>query len=261
MCYDIELVKRRKEKIDKRHGEITYPEEANNLPARVSGFANAKVPVLVAESPYQIQLFHWGFVPKFAKDAKEGELWKKRSLNCRADTLRQKLMQQQGSMFKEAVNKPCVFLISGFCESHTLPDGKTKIPYFISLKDGETFAVAGITSTWRDFADGSLIHHGASLCTTSANEMLGFIHNQPRGSEDFRMPAILLPEEINAWLDGSLSADERLSLIKPYPQEDMVAYTVASFKKKEWKHLAENEVLEPFDYGIATLPTHIYGAP
>lgn len=259
MCYDLQILKKKTEKLNKRYGAIEFPDETEELPKRVSGFGNARLPVLTSENPHNVQFVYWGFVPPFAKNAKDAAIWKNRSLNCRADTLREKLAAKQQSMFKNAISKPCVILADGFYEWHTLTDG-TKIPYYISLNDGQTFSIAGLTSTWTDLADPNRVYTGTALCTTAANNLMGFIHNKPKGSEDYRMPAILLPEEIPQWLDTTLKADERLSIINSYPQEEMSAYTVLNFKKKENRTLDIMASLEPFDYGVAGLPTKIQGA-
>lgn len=259
MCYDVQLLKGKLKKLEQRYGKVDIANEVQELPLRVSGFGNAKLPVITQQSPHLLQALYWGFVPAFAKDAKQAAIWKNRSLNCRADTLRTKLAEGQNSMFKQSVNKPCVILVSGFFEWHTLPDGKTKVPYYIALKDGETFPIAGLTSTWKDLGDPNRTHTGTTLCTTAANRLLGFIHNQPKGSEDYRMPAILLPEEVSTWLDTSLSPDDRLSIIKSYPQEEMEAYTVANFKKKDFRLVDDGDPLQPFDYALPAVPTHLDG--
>ncbi len=259
MCYDVQIMKGKLKKLDKRYGEVKPTEEVLELPLRVTGFGNSKLPVITQQLPHLIQALYWGFVPAFAKDAKQAAIWKNRSLNCRADTLRTKLAAHEHSMFKQAVHQPCVILVSGFFEWHTLADGKTKVPYYIGLKDGETFPIAGLTSTWKDLGDPNRTYTGTTLCTTAANGLLGFIHNQPKGSEDFRMPAILLPEEIPTWLDKSLSADDRLSIIKSYPQDEMMAFTVANFKKKEFRAIDDGGPLLPMDYGLPNVPTQLDG--
>ncbi len=260
MCYDVQLLKGKLKKLERHYGAVKPTDEVLELPLRVSGFGNAKLPAITPDEPRVVKALYWGFVPPFAKNAKDAAIWKNRSLNCRADTLRHKLAAHENSMFKQAANKPCVILVSGFFEWHTLPDGKTKVPYYIGLKDGETFPIAGLTATWHDLADPNRTYTGTTLCTTAANSLLGFIHNQPTGSEDYRMPAILLPEEIPAWLDTSLAADDRLSMIRSYPKEEMLAYTVANFKKKDFRETDSGAPLPPTDYGLPNVPTQIDGA-
>lgn len=259
MCYDVQILKGKLKKLEKRYGALKETDEVLELPFQVSGFGNSKLPVVTQQEPYLIQALYWGFVPAFAKDAKQAAIWKNRSLNCRADTLRTKLANHENSMFKSAANKPCVILVSGFFEWHTLSDGKTKIPYLITLKDGETFPIAGLTSTWSDLGDPNRKYTGVTLCTTAANNLLGTIHNQPKGSEDFRMPAILLPEDIPNWLNQDLSVDDRLSIIKSYPANDMVAHTVANFKKKDFRDSNQGAPLQPMDYGIPSVAACLDG--
>jgi putative SOS response-associated peptidase YedK len=42
-----------------------------------------------------------------------------------------------------------------------------------------------------------------------------------------RMPAILLPEQEKIWLDTTLSAQEVMKIIEPYPSDLMKAYKVS----------------------------------
>lgn len=259
MCYDASAYARKLGKLEKRYGKISYDRDVWKPEYIIPAFANPPVPVLKPEHPFEVEMVKWGFVPAFAKTAKDAAIWKNRSLNCRADTLREKIENRQHSMFKPLVNQPCVILLDGFFEWHTLPDG-SKYPYFIQLKDGETFPVAGFTATWNDLAEPERSYEGLTLCTTAANPLLAWIHNKPAGSEDMRMPAILDPKEIKTWLDNDLSPLERLGLIDSYPADEMQAYTVVNYKKKDTRLGNVLEALEPFDYEMAEVPEFIDGA-
>jgi putative SOS response-associated peptidase YedK len=195
----------------------------------------------------------------FAKNAKDGEMWRIKTPNCRADTLLEKIRTKQHSLFKSVVNNPCVILLDGYFEYHTLPDKKTKIPYYITMKDCAAIPVAGFTSSWRDFAEPERVYTGVTMCTIGANPLMSWVHNMPKSSEDLRMPGILLPSEMKQWLDTSIKAEDRLEMIKPYPTEEMEAYTVINFKKKEHRTVEAN-ALAPFDYEMPGIPTHIDGA-
>ncbi len=260
MCYDARQHALRLAKIEAHFGGISYDRSAWRPEHSISAFSNGKVAVLTPEKSHEVQWLYWGFVPSWAKNAKDGEQLRIKTPNCRADTLLDKIRNKQHSMFKPLVNNPCVILLDGFFEWHTLSDGKTKIPYYISMKDCMAFAVAGFTSTWHDFAEPERSYTGVTLCTTSANDLLGWIHNKPRGSEDFRMPAMLLPEEISSWMDVSIPATDRLQLAKPYPASEMEAYTIVNFKKKENRYMDGEEMMQPFDHNIPGIPLRIDGA-
>ena len=112
----------------------------------------------------------------------------------------------------------CVLPASGFYEWHVLPDG-SKRPYYITCVDQPLFGFAGL---W----DASVTESGQTMlsCTVitmPANDLLAEIHNAKK-----RMPAILAPRDVEAWLSGSSAfAHEAL---KPYPSELMLAHPVSS---------------------------------
>jgi DNA-binding CsgD family transcriptional regulator len=98
------------------------------------------------------------------------------------------------------------------------PDGKTKIPYFITLNDQEMFALAGLWNLSRTNA-GELVHSCVHI-TMPANNLVDEIHNTKH-----RMPAILAREDHEAWMSGS--PDEAWAALKPHPDEHMLAWPVS----------------------------------
>jgi len=118
------------------------------------------------------------------------------------------------SMFREALEKGrCLIPATGFFEWRALAP-KQRQPMHIQLKDGAVFAFAGL---WLPPAKrGGL--PSAAIITTRPNELMATIHT--------RMPAILLPEHEQAWLDPS--AIDPMQLLGPYPAELMHAYPVSA---------------------------------
>jgi len=153
--------------------------------------------------------FIWGLIPMWAKDPSIGS----RLINARGETIAEK-PSFRGS-FK---HKRCLILADGFYEWKTIRGQKTKQPYFIYTKDRKPFAFAGLWDSWES-ADGSSIKT-CTIITTQPNELMETLHN--------RMPVILHPRDYKKWLDASPQAPENLlSLIKPYPADDMSAYPVS----------------------------------
>lgn len=259
MCYDVSKLLKKMEKLEKRYGGISADRDILEGPAQVSAFANPSLPTLTPQADHTLVANRWGFVPRFAKNAKDAQTWLRRSYNCRADTLLEKVKNNQNSMFKPVLGSPVVILIGGFYEWHTTADG-TKVPYHIKMKDEEAIPVAGLMGTWNDPAEPERKYQGVTLCTTSANGLLAKIHNKPTNSPDFRMPAILLPEEISGWLDTDLQATERLQLIRSYPTEEMEAYSVINFKKKANRDVPDEQLLLPFDNDLPEAPLKLDGA-
>lgn len=163
-------------------------------------------PVITNTDPDHLQFFKWGLIPFWAKVEKIGS----RMINSRIETILEK------PAFRNAVNKRrCLVPFDGFYEWQKTPSGK--IPYRIIRKDKGIFAVAGIWEKWKS-PEGETVF-SFSVITQPPNELMASIHD--------RMPAILLPEQEQIWLDSAISAEEALKMIAPYPDELLEAYTVS----------------------------------
>ena len=142
----------------------------------------------VVETPNgrELQAFHWGLVPVWAKDIKTGL----KMINARAETV------ATSNAFKRSLKqRRCIIPVDGFYEWQKRPDTKRKQPYFIHRLDGEPLAFAGLWETWRDKSAGPDAPwlHSCTIITTSANETMQPVHD--------RMPVILPPTAWGDWLD------------------------------------------------------------
>lgn len=171
--------------------------------------------VLEDEQGRRVERLRWGLIPSWAQDPRIGN----RLINARAETLFEK------PAFREAARRRrCLIVADGFYEWQKRPDGR-KIPFYIRRQDGGVFGMAGIWEEWRS-PEGSVLRTCA-IITTEANERLRPIHN--------RMPAILLPQGYDAWLDPhNHRAAELLSLLRPYPAEELEGFPVS-----RWVNRAE----------------------
>jgi putative SOS response-associated peptidase YedK len=170
----------------------------------------------------ELQVFHWGLIPVWAKERKIGQ----RMINARAETLAEK------PAFKGVFKKHrCIIPMDGFYEwAPGRPDGPVtkagkpvKRPHFIQRLDGEPLAVAGLWSAWRDRSEGPDAPwlHSASVVTTSANGTMTPIHN--------RMPVILPKAMWPMWLDPTNQNIEMLSrLLVPAPDELLTVHEVST---------------------------------
>ncbi len=158
-------------------------------------------------------LVHWGLIPSWSKDPSIGA----RLINARSETAAEK------PSFRAAFRRRrCLAPADGFYEWQKI--GRRKQPMYITLRDGEPFAIAALWESWVG-ADGSEID-SCTLLTTEANELLEPIHN--------RMPVILDPRDYDLWLgDGSDASpreqDELMHLLRPYPAEEMSAVPVSTY--------------------------------
>lgn len=149
----------------------------------------------------------WGLIPSWAKDESIGS----RMINARAESLAEK------PSFRGLLrSKRCLIIADGFYEWKQ--ENGSKIPMYIKLKSGEPFAFAGLWDHWKS-PDGQDIR-SCTIITTEPNELVAPIHN--------RMPAILLPEAYDIWLDTSIKDEHALAhWLGPYPAQEMTARAVA----------------------------------
>ena len=200
----------------------------------------------VVEAPdgsKHVQVFHWGLVPSWAKEAKIGQ----KMINARAETLAEK------PAFKNVFRKHrCIIPMDGFYEwqagaaggALTQKGKPAKQPIFISRLDGEPLAVAGLWAAWRDPTAGPEAPwlHSCTVVTTSANETMSPIHD--------RMPVILPPEAWHTWLDPENRDLELLGgLLVPARNDLLITRPVSTAVNK----VANKgpELLEAFDPAAA----------
>lgn len=209
MCGRSSLTKNEKE-IEKRFNATFYSDELkryNPLP-NYNVAPTHMCPVITNDDPNRIHLFRWGLIPFWAKDVKIGY----KMINARSETLLEK-----PSFKKAAESRRCIIPMDGFYEWKR--DGKIKTPYRITTTNVDIFAVAGLWEKWTNKETAEIIY-SFTVITQGPNEMMKDIHD--------RMPAILLPEQEQIWLDTTLPASEVMKIIEPYPSDLMKAYKVSS---------------------------------
>lgn len=156
-----------------------------------------------------VDFFVWGLIPSWAKDPSIGN----NLINARGETLAEK------PSFRTAYKRRrCLILADGFYEWKKIPDQRGKTPHYITLKDHQPFAMAGLWEQWFS-PDGSEIK-SATIVTTEPNALMAQLHN--------RMPVILHPDDYARWLDpGERSAADLQDLIVPFPAKEMEYYPVS----------------------------------
>jgi putative SOS response-associated peptidase YedK len=184
-----------------------------------NAFAHPVLPVITSHKPELIELFHWGLVPAWVRDAAFAEQIRKRTLNARLETAYEKPSFQESYRLRR-----CLIPATAFYEwQHVNGDKiktKDKVKYKITT-DQEIFAFAGLWDTWKD----PKTHeewNGFSILTMPANPLMERIHNSAK-----RMPLIIKPENEKEWLNTDRIRPEHLEkLIVPYPEELMHAEKV-----------------------------------
>ena len=159
------------------------------------------------------ETMRWGLVPGWARDRTKLPPM----INARAETLAEKPAYRDS--FRR---RRCLIPADGFYEwQKPVGLGKSKIPHWISLTDGEPFAMAGLWAEWRPPSGlDEQVLRSCTIVTTAARPSIGPIHE--------RMPLILPPATEAAWLDPSLEDAEALAaLLVPVEDTRLAARSVS----------------------------------
>ncbi|UJH92137.1 SOS response-associated peptidase [Antarcticibacterium sp. 1MA-6-2] len=166
MCYRTKLNAKIKD-LEKTFDAKFIEPEAHTPREEINAFDFCRTPVITNENPEEINLYHWGLIPQWAKD----ENIKKMTLNGKIETVTEK------PAFRNSVKNRCLILADGYYEWQWLDaKGKNKQKYLIYPKDQKIFAFAGIYSSWIHPENGDLIN-SYTILTTEANETMAKIHN------------------------------------------------------------------------------------
>lgn len=149
------------------------------------------MPVAVHDSTQHVlKPMQWGLIPTWAKERNQSYSM----INARAETVEEKPSYR--NLLKSC---RCAILVSGFYEWKR--EGKTKQAHRIQRADGKPMILAGL---WAD--NGYLETTTYTLITTDATPAFEKVHN--------RLPAIIEPDQVKAWLHGSWNDAKHMTL--PY---------------------------------------------
>jgi|SRR6185437_4726200 len=151
----------------------------------------------------EARLTTWGLIPSWSTDGKG-------FINARAETI-----EDKPSFSESFQRRRCLIPADGFFEWKRT--GSEKRPYYFQLNDESPFAFAGIWDTWSNRGH---VFTSCAIITTAANDLVGELHD--------RMPAILLREFQDAWLDSRTDRKELTEMLKPFPSLMMRTYPVSS---------------------------------
>lgn len=106
----------------------------------------------------------------------------------------------------------CLVPADGFFEWRALPGMKKRQPYFISGRQPGPLALAGL---WEEAEAGASF----VILTTAPNATVARLHD--------RMPAILPPAVLAAWLDPATPVDRLVALLRPAADDVLTSHPVA----------------------------------
>lgn len=175
--------------------------------ARYNVAPTQQVVTIMRNGTDHLAMLQWGLIPSWAKDESIGA----KMINARAETLAEK------PSFKRLLrSRRCLIVADGFYEWKKEYGGKT--PMYITMKDGQPFAFAGLWDSWKG-QDGQPVRT-CTIITTTPNDLVSTIHD--------RMPAILLPSARDTWLDTDIQDEQALlPMLAPYPPDRMAARQVS----------------------------------
>ncbi|MEM7254202.1 MAG: SOS response-associated peptidase [Pseudomonadota bacterium] len=169
------------------------------------------VAVRLTDEGREFSSMRWGLIPSWAKDKKIGY----RLINARGETVKGR------PAFRTAFrHRRCLIPASGFYEWKAI--GKTRQPYYFSMRSGEPFFMAGLWETWR--GDDEIRLQSCTIVTTSANSVVAAVHK--------RMPVILHPDVRNEWLAPDTDPARLEALLTPFAPDTMQCFPVSQHVNK-----------------------------
>lgn len=142
-------------------------------------------------------------------------------------------------------DKRCIVPINGYFEFYHF--GGETYPHYIFPKKG-IFYAGGIWKPIVNEKTGEIIDT-LSILTTPPNPMVRQIHNNPEAPNGSRMLLLLPQDKIFDYLNPKLKRDQIESLFNPFDMNEMKAYPVIKFLKKEnYIYANTPKVMEKYDY-------------
>lgn len=174
-----------------------YPNSYNIAPTQDAAIIHADHDAQrLAASPA-----HFGLIPKWAKE---------RSISAKMINARSETIWEKPAYRGLISSRRAVLPINGFYEWQAIPTQKTKQPWYIHRADESPMLLACVWDTWLDPDQGGSPVDSFSIITTDANEQLSDKHH--------RMPVILEPESLTAWLDRETPPRGVSDLLRPSPE-------------------------------------------
>ncbi|WP_166961938.1 SOS response-associated peptidase [Yeosuana marina] len=180
----------------------------------LNGFSHPNMLVIPQEKSDVLAPGVWGIVPSNKASNEIKDYYKEAvkfggGLNAQSEKLFSHFLYREGVM-----SKRCIIPVSGFFEPHE--NLKKKYPFYISQKEKEPLALAGIYSVIDTYITFTIL-------TKEASPMFAKIHNLKK-----RQPVILDDDVIDNWLSSELTQDEIKELVNSnYPESKLNAYTVS----------------------------------
>ncbi|GMV83719.1 MAG: DUF159 family protein [Planctomycetota bacterium] len=182
--------------------EVFGLDEGNlpDLPARYNIAPTLDIPVVRRDGRRKLDMLRWGWKPGWSKTV---------LVNARSESAAEK------PTFRKALaERRCIIPASGFYEWKR--EKASKQAFWIHRKDDQPLAFAGLWTTEQD--DDGNSREACLILTTGPNKVMEPIHD--------RMPVILAPDDLDAWLEGTAGFQD---LMQPCPAAWLRADAVGSY--------------------------------
>lgn len=198
MCYNTRVSRKKKEleayySVIALVGEMDENEEL--VYNQANGFAHPNMWIIPQEKPQNMIPVMWGLIPHYKMGADAKAFYKETirygsGLNAKSEKL-----FESNNYKNSALTRRCIIPVDGFFEPHRIEKGKPySIPFYFHRKDKNPINLAGIYAVTPD----KLITF--TILTKAATPLFAKIHNKK-----FRRPVILQDDDVEVWLDSSLS--------------------------------------------------------
>ena len=246
MCYDISFTVNIKKLAD-YFPDLIFDEqiEMNFEPVHIIGHNYGNHPIIYKNREDELlhcRLMEWGCIPFFVKDEEAYKKQRATMLNARSE----KILEDPKSYWYKIKNRRCLIPMTGFYEHREVKGLKKKIPYFISLKDQQTFFLPGLYSVVElpNKETGEIEKRFTfTLLTRAANKLMEQIHNG--GANKHRMPLMLPFELSKKWVTEEISLEDYKAILAyEMPVEKMDYKSVYSIRTTEERpdEKAKNEM-------------------
>ena len=246
MCYDISFTVNIKKLAD-YFPDLIFDEqiEMNFEPVHIIGHNYGNHPIIYKNREDELLhclLMEWGCIPFFVKDEEAYKKQRATMLNARSE----KILEDPKSYWYKIKNRRCLIPMTGFYEHREVKGLKKKIPYFISLKDQQTFFLPGLYSVAElpNKETGEIEKRFTfTLLTRAANKLMEQIHNG--GANKHRMPLMLPFELSKKWVTEEISVEDYKAILAyEMPVEKMDYKSVYSIRTTEERpdEKAKNEM-------------------
>jgi putative SOS response-associated peptidase YedK len=195
------------------HDDVLREAYDNNPFYHLNGFAHPDMLIIPQEEPSVLVPGKWGIVPQNKTQEQVDAYYKEAvkyggGLNAQSEKLFDHFIYKHA-----AKSRRCLVPVTGFFEPHE--HKSKKYPVYISRKDKEAFALAGIYTLIGGIPTFSIL-------TKPASPLFEKIHNKKK-----RQPILISPNQEQAWLQDNLNDNQIQELINlQYPDKELNPYTV-----------------------------------